>query len=503
MTSVSSSNSTNSSSGIDVATVVADLMKVANQPLNVLNSKVSKNKVIISDLGLLKAKITSLKDAILELESPTSYSTTSVTSSNSSAVTASSSSGAAAGRYSLSINQTAEVSNISVGGFGSLNQNVTFPSNGDGFTIKVGQQTFFSKNPNVGTNGVTTPALNAGSITEVNNWINSVALNNGLNIRSSLLQASTSNYALVISGTQTGVSNAISFSGLDNYSAETSITGSTSSTVIKLNGVTDNSGSRVLVGSSARDSNFTLNGLAFQRSSNTISDAISNVTFNLVNPVLPGAQPSLALVTVGGGDDKSSTIINNFVTKYNDLIVQYKSMIANKYNSASGVPVGSLTGQESTLSFMSNIKSMISKGALTATGGVLSLVSLGIDLQRDGTLKFNSTNYSSEIAQGLLEKLKTGISIGGVTGSSANLSSNLASIINPMGTIDSAIQNQNKQIDTTNVRVNNLNNQLKELEKSYISRFSSLNALLFKLNDTSNQLTNSLTAVTNINKGTN
>jgi flagellar hook-associated protein 2 len=178
-------------------------------------------------------------------------------------------------------------------------------------------------------------------------------------------------------------------------------------------------------------------------------------------------------------------------------------MIANKYNSASGVPVGSLTGQESTLSFMNNIKSMISKGALTATGGVLSLASLGIDLQRDGTLKFNSTNYSSEIAKGLLEKLKTGISIGGVTGSSANLSSNLASIINPMGTIDSAIQNQNKQIDTTNVRVNNLNNQLKELEKSYISRFSSLNALLFKLNDTSNQLTNSLTAVTNINKGTN
>jgi len=42
-----------------------------------------------------------------------------------------------------------------------------------------------------------------------------------------------------------------------------------------------------------------------------------------------------------------------------------------------------------------------------------------------------------------------------------------------------------------------LKTRLNSVEKSYISQYSSLNALLFKLNQTSNSLTSALAGLTN------
>ena len=500
MATTSTTSATNSSQ-IDVSSVVAQLMTVASAPLDRLNSKISKDQAVISDLGILKAKISTFKDALTKIESPSSYSTPIATSSNTSVATATSNTGAQLGRYNLLVNQTAEAANISVKGFTSLTQNISFPVNGDGFTITVGSQTYYSKNANTGSiTGVTTPALTAGTVTDLKDWVNKIAINNGANISANIVQTTSTSYALVIAGKSTGLSNSIGFTGLNGYSVTTSNGTSDSSSNVTLNSVNENSGNIVSVNSTARDALLQINGLSFQKSSNTITDAVANISFNLLSPVLPGGVSTSALISVGDGADNSSTIIQDFITSYNGMIAQYKELVANSQNTTNG-KIGSLSNRQGDLAYIGDIKSKLSIGALTAESSSLSLATMGMDLQTDGTIKFNSSNYNQGITTGLLAKLKAGISIGGSVGSSNNVSTILSSIINPGGSISSTIAGQTSLIRNSQSRIDNLKIQLSLLEKSYISQYSRLNTLLFNLGQTSSQLTSALTAVTNINSG--
>jgi flagellar hook-associated protein 2 len=249
----------------------------------------------------------------------------------------------------------------------------------------------------------------------------------------------------------------------------------------------------VSINTQARDAVFSVNGLTLQRSSNTLTDVIANTTINL-------GSTGNSLITISSGTDNSSTVINSFINTYNDVISQYKIMTANSTNNPT-LAKGSLSDSPSLLSFVGQIKQKLSQGALTASSATISLSSLGIDFQTDGSIKFNQTTFKSSQSGGLLSTLSAGISIGGVVGTTTNLYTSIASIINPGGAIDTAITIQKNNILYTNSRATALESQLERKREGYISTYSKLNALLFQLGQSSSQLTSALTAVTNINKG--
>jgi flagellar hook-associated protein 2 len=77
-----SSTSGSSNSGvatIDVASVVDQLMKVENKPLDVLNGRIDQQKLVISDLGAIKSKISLFQDALKSFQNPNSYNSVDVT----------------------------------------------------------------------------------------------------------------------------------------------------------------------------------------------------------------------------------------------------------------------------------------------------------------------------------------------------------------------------------------------------------------------------------------
>jgi len=503
----STSPSVTSSSGLDVPTIVGNLMQIAKQPLVELQAKITKSGVIVSDLTTLKTKLSSLQTALTSLESPSTYQNTVSASSNSTVATVNATSGAPIGRFSIQVSQTAESSNFSISGFTSLNQTLTLNNPGFNLTIGTGLNTV-TYNSATTYNATTTPkttggsqaAINSGTstLTDLNNWINSLYSNFGVNVSSGIVQTTTGNYSLSISGTQTGLSNAISFSGLNSTSANTSADTASSTSSTK----TDNAPYTVSINSLARDSVVSINGLSVQRSSNTISDVIKSTSINLVNQVLPADNPKpTVLATVSQGTDNTSSTVQTFITAYNAMIAQYKSMTANPVNSPGIAKEGSLASSPAMLSFVSDIKKTLSSGALTVTKNSISMKSLGMDLQVDGTLKFNQSNLTASQSAGLLATLSGGISVGGSVDSSNNLYTLLSSVANPGGTIDSTVNIQSQNVDSTNRRVKSLSAQLATQEKGYYAQYSKLNSLLFSLNQTSSQLTSSLTAITNINKG--
>jgi len=162
-------NSTNSASSrgaasIDVAAVVKELMSVENKPLEAINAKIKTNSLVISDLGLIKTKLTTFSSALRDFESPDSYNTTTSTSSNTSSVTATSSRGTQTGNYNVTVTTLASPQRYIYAGYTSVDTKITL---GSSFNLTIGSTTY--------SNSSITAAIGATpTITEIADYINSL-----------------------------------------------------------------------------------------------------------------------------------------------------------------------------------------------------------------------------------------------------------------------------------------------------------------------------------------
>ena len=112
MATTSVSGSATSTSSIDVASIVSQLMTIENKPLDALKAAANKNNVKISDLGTLKSNLTTFQSSLAALESPASYNTTAAISSNPNNISASSKNGASISQNTVTVKQTSQSSQI-------------------------------------------------------------------------------------------------------------------------------------------------------------------------------------------------------------------------------------------------------------------------------------------------------------------------------------------------------------------------------------------------------
>jgi len=244
----------------------------------------------------------------------------------------------------------------------------------------------------------------------------------------------------------------------------------------------------------AEDASFTVNGTIFSRSSNTINDVIDGVTLNL-NKVSGASQT----ISVTRGNDISSETINTLVAAYNDVMNTYKTMTANSSNSDKP---GNFANAPSTLSFINQIKEGFARGISYVSNGTrqtMSLSAMGIDLQLDGTAKFNSTSFATASAAGLRDILASGVTTGYVSGTS-NLNTFINAQVKTGGLLSSQINSETDAVRTLTKRQDDIQIRLNSIQNNLIAQYSALNALLFQLSSTSNSLTSALDALTNSQK---
>ncbi len=161
-----------------------------------------------------------------------------------------------------------------------------------------------------------------------------------------------------------------------------------------------------------------------------------------------------------------------------------------------------LPTRPSTLSFINQIKEGFAKGISYTSNGELktiSLSALGIDLQRDGSAKFNSTSFATASAAGLRDTLALGVTMGYVSGTS-NLNTFITSQVKTGGALSSQITSETTAMQDLTKRKDNLQIRLNSIQNNLVSQYSALNALLFQLSSTSNSLTSALDALTNSQK---
>jgi len=470
-----------------------------------LTNKISSKSLMISDLGTLKGKVASFQTALRDLQNPASLTSVVASSTDESVVKISSSTDAIKGQHDITVNQVAKPAQITFDQFASGTENAGLAV-GDTFSITIGSRQYTY--PPAG------EAPEDATIVDLKNWINGL----GDNLNASIVSTTGSNYALKIQGTEPGSDNAITYT-------HTSLAGSV-----------DGLGIPVIAPSVvlAQDAAFTLDGQTYERKTNTITDVLSGVTINLMKADVGHAKS----ISVDKAGDTAPKVMQALVDAFNDLVLTAKKLSAKSSPSSTSSSDGSLANSPTALSFLKQIKTMLAGDIqynLAGTAGTINMGDLGFEMQFDGTAKFNATTFNSTLSAkdpdtGIITAknksaiLTSGIKVGYATyvtrdpltgeeiskdTTDVTLDSYLTSLLKTAtvtnngvteivaGAFDRQIENEKSSLTEMTKKQVALQQRLDEKQKSYYSQYSALNALLFKLSNTSNSLTNALSGLTN------
>ncbi len=284
--------------------------------------------------------------------------------------------------------------------------------------------------------------------------------------------SNTGQYVLSLKSKNTGVAGAFSLTG---------------------NAVAD--GITKLEYQAAQNAVFKLNGVTFTRSSNSVSDALTGVTLNLATTT--AAPISL---TVSNDPVSARPKLDALVKAYNDLYSLYKSQTASSMDvSARGV----LNSDFGVSSMMRQLVTGLMLPMTNITGGALTgqtdLSAMGLKLLDSGNLAVDDTLLAANSGT-LQTRLAAGIRIGYSSTSSSDLASQIGDMILSGGVIQDRIASEQSTQSDLNKRKTALQEKLVGVQARYTAQYASLDALLFKLQGTSDSLKSALDGLTNSQK---
>lgn len=385
----SGNNSAISSAGvtvpsIDVASIVSSLIKAEQQPITGLNNQITSYQAKISAIGTVQSALASFQTAVQGLNSLT-FNSFSANSSNSAVLSATASSIAKPGNYSLIVSQLAQAQNLVAAGQASATTTIgsgasttlTF----DFGTISGGTLSNGTYNPPAtsftsnggGTKSVTIDSSN-NTLSGIRDAINAA----NIGVTATIINdGSASPYRLVLTSNTTGLAN----------SMKISVTGDTTLGNLLTE---DPTGTQNLSQTSAAlNANFTVNGIAISKASNTIGDVMPGVTLNLA-----GTSTSPVTVNVGPNSSSVNQAINNFVKAFNGAVQAIQSQTS--YDPATKT-AGTLQGDVSLSIIQSQMAAMLTKTVGSSSTNFSNLTQIGLGFQKDGTLAVDATKLNNAL----------------------------------------------------------------------------------------------------------
>jgi flagellar hook-associated protein 2 len=247
----------------------------------------------------------------------------------------------------------------------------------------------------------------------------------------------------------------------------------------------------------AQNAAFKLNGVEFTRSSNTVSDAITGITLNLVTTT---ALATSITLTVSNDSVSARPKLDALVKAYNDLYALYKSQTASSVDTATR---GILNSDFGVASVMRQLIYGLTQPTTNLVGGALTgqtdLSAMGLKLSENGTLAVDDTLLAAASST-LQSRLTAGIRIGYSSTSSSDLASQIGDMILSGGVIQDRIDSEKSAQSDLTKRKTTLQEKLSGIQARYTAQYASLDAMLFKLQGTSDSLKSALDGLTNFQK---
>jgi flagellar hook-associated protein 2 len=443
--------STGLATGMNINGVVQQLVNAEGQAAKgLLDRQQARVDTRLSGLGKLKGVLSSFQTALKKLEALDTFSARKTTLSNDSALALQADRTAAVGSYSIEVLNLARAEKMVSSGFASASTVV-----GTGtLTLGVGGNSF----------SVTIDASN-NTLAGVRDAINNASGNTG--VSATIVNADDGSGGtvskLVLTAKETGTANALSVSISDDDGNNADASGLSGLAMTQL--------------VAAQDAVIRVDGQTVTRSSNTISDAVSGLTFNL-----KAITTSPVTAQVSADSEEVVKALQGFVDTYNSLRQVMSDL--GRYDPATK-KAAELTGDATLRNLQQQLRRDLTSNVSSVSGGVDSLAGIGIEIDRYGAMKLNSAKLSEAMNGNPAVVSDLFRSADGVaTRTNAKIDEYLKS----GGILDTQTRSMNDQKRQIADRRAALDARLSKVEEQYLKQFNKMDQIVAGYQSTGNYL---------------
>ena len=456
---------------LDTKQLTVDLVNAIKEPRQALiDREKTKAEVAISNTALLKSALSALKDTAAELASVSKLNKLSLSSSNTSVVGLSAGTGAKAARegtYTMTVEAMAQPQrSVSVPGYSAGASVVT---NAVNMTM------------DIALDGVTKSIAITKDVTTATGLVSAINQEKmGVTARLvNTADGSATPFKIVLEG-PSGAENDFSISFKDT--ARNTIASPPVFSSATING-----------GQTSGDAIFVMNGLRIQRPSNNVTDVIDGITLNLRQV---SATPTN--LTVAYDASALTTAVGNFVESYN-LLTEF-IVRATGPNIKGDDIAGSLRGDSAVKSIRNNIRTKLTSESTGAAGQISHWSSLGVSLDRNGVLEFDSSKFVAAFQKAPEDAIKAlsnnADSPYYFSGSPSGLAGDLAvaahQYLSSTGVVSRVTQSYESKLEMVEAKQLKLDEYIERVSAQYERQFAALNAVLAGFKDTQERLKSSL-----------
>ncbi len=436
-------------SGIDIESIVNQLVAVERRPIQLLETRQTELDIQISALGLVQDSVSNFQSGISDLKLSTGFRSFSVTSSDDQVLTAEASEGSVPISSDIEILTLAQKNKLASSAFGS---NESVVGNGQ-LNITVGTNAFSISIDD-----------NNNTLEGIRNAINENLDNTG--VTASIITADDGSH-LVLTANESGTASALSVTVTgDSDGNDTDAAGL--SNLVFVSGATEN----LQEIDQAEDATLTVDGFAVTRSSNEISDVIQGVTLSL-------KEIGTAALSVSEDRTVGKSAIEEIVTAYNDLIISLNTQRES-----------TLQGESLLLGIETRVRQVFTSRFNIPGSNNQYLFDIGLTFDRDGILSLDSDKFEQAINDDFngVVQLFTDPD----NGFAQAIDSILSSYINTGGLIQARTDGLSESRSQIDDDIERIENRVANTESRLRRQYAALDGLVGQLNATSNFLTQQL-----------
>ena len=450
-------------SGLDLSSILDSLETAEKAALTPISTQQTSYTAKLSAYGTLKSALETFQTANTALNKADLFSATS-TSSSSTAFSATTSGGAVAGKYTISVSQLAQAQTLTTRSTQS-DSKTAIATTDSTITIQQGGD----KDPVT----IDISAANS-SLSGIRDAIN----NAKAGVTASVINVGNGQYRLSVTANDTGSDNAMTLS-VSGDSALQSFMG--------YNGTSTDASNGMQESVTAQNAKLKVNNVDIENSSNTISDALENITLTL-NDVTTGNQT----LTIKSDTSKAESAVSDWVDAYNTLQDTFSSL--TKYTAvdagsdAQDTSNGALLGDSTLRTLQTQLKSMLTNSSSSSTYKTLAQIGVTTD-PSTGKLELDSDALKTALtkdADGVKEML---VGDGKTTGTTTRIATNLTSWLSSTGVIQTAKDGVSKTLNNLTEQYNKVSDRIDSMVARYKEQFTQLDVMMNSLNSTSSYLT--------------
>mgnify|MGYP003867818655 CR=1 FL=1 len=438
--------------GMDTTSVIDQLVALEKRPIFNYQQEISEMEQTKGAWRDVNSRLDKLENRTTDLKLSSTFNSRSASSSDKDVVSATASNDANEANYTVTVKSTAKSQRLAgnrldnsdtaikdLTGFGAIAAENTIQINGTDITIN-----------------------DTDSLKDISNKINDAEA--GVN-------ASIVDNHLVLETAETGLENALT----------------AGDTLVDSNGVLEGLG--ILDGGAitadielqaASDAEIDINGITgITSSNNTFSEAVDGVTFN----ISPDAEAnSIATISVSKDTGKATDTVQAFVDQYNSVMnfLDGKTDYDQEEEKAAV-----LQGDSTAMRLQNRLRNLVSS-QVKDTGDFNTLTSIGIEIDRDGVMSFDSSKFTEALDQSGEEVMSifNGESdTEGFDGMAVKMDSYLDQLMQSnTGLIPRRLDFYNTRIDSLNDDIEDVERKVEMTRERYVEQFAAMESAISEMN---------------------